>query len=122
MTYVPVPPTVTPQPSSPRTRELASLLTKVVDEYRGAHPSVSGKEIREALRMTQVTAGGSKAPVAVAVSLALGLLVMGLTLGLVFLGRGGGIELGDGTSMPMIVLAITVFLGIVVAAIKVANR
>ena len=52
----------------------------MVDEYRGAHPSVSGSEIREALRMTQVTAGSNKGPVALALSLGLGLLVMALTL------------------------------------------
>jgi hypothetical protein len=121
MSYVPIiVPVATEQPPSPRTRELTSLLTKVVDEYRSAHPSVTGPEIREALKLTQVTAGGSKAPVAVALALGMGLIAAALAFGIVFFRQGGEVSLRG--SMPMVVLGITVFLGIVVAVIKVASK
>ena len=121
MSYVPIiVPVQTEEPPSPRTRELASLLTKVVDEYRGAHPSLTGTEIRAALRLTQVTAGSSKAPMALALSLGMGLLAAALAFGIVFYRRGG--EVSFSGSLPMVVLGITVFLGIVAVVIKVASK
>ena len=121
MSYIPIvmPPT-TPQPPSPRTRELAEILAKVLEEYQKAHPSVTGAELRAAIRLAQSSTGKDKAPVALALSLGLGLLVGGLTLGLVFVGRSGQIELGS--SMIMVVLGITAFIGILAAVIKIASR
>lgn len=121
MMYVPiVPPISTGQPPSPRTRELAALLAKVVQEYRNSHPAVTGAEVREALRLARLTTGGGKATVTFAISLALGLLVAGLMAGLVFF-RGRG-EVGFEPSISMIILAVVVFLGIVLALVKAISR
>jgi hypothetical protein len=46
--YVPV---IPPPPPSPRTRELADLLTRAIEEYEKYHPNVSGAEVRAALQM-----------------------------------------------------------------------
>jgi hypothetical protein len=122
MTYVPiVTPSTTPQPPSPRTRELAGLLTKVLEEYQNAHPSVSRSEVRAALRLAQLSTGGDKAPVALVVSLTLGLLVAGVGLGLLFFMRGGG-EIEMTSSLPMVIMAIAIFLGIVMVLVKGLSR
>lgn len=120
MSYVPIVIPHTPQPPSPRTRELAGILSKVLDEYQKAHPSVTGAEMRAAIRIAQSSTGRNKTPVALALSLGIGLLVMALTLGLVFMGRSGDIELGS--SIPMIVVAVMVFLGILMAVVKISSR
>lgn len=121
MSYIPIviPPT-TPQPPSPRTRELAEILAKVLEEYQKAHPAVTGAEMREAIQIAKSATEGNKKPVAVILSLGIGLVLMVTVLGLVFLRSGGGIELGS--SMPMVILGIMVFLGIVVVVIKAASR
>lgn len=89
MLYVPVVPYVPHDPPSPRTRELAGLLSRVIDEYEKHHPAVTGTEIRAAINLA---ARGSKAgsPVearAVAGVLA-GILVLLGGVGF-FLARGG---------------------------------
>ncbi|HKJ02461.1 MAG TPA: hypothetical protein VJ997_08405 [Longimicrobiales bacterium] len=68
MAYVPV--VVPPQPPSPRTRELAQLLGRVIEEYEKHHPAVTGPEVRGALRMA---ARSSKAAAVPAAALAAGL-------------------------------------------------
>ena len=120
MTYIPIviPPQAS-QPSSPRTRELAGLLTKVLEEYQKAHPSVTGAEMRAAIRMVQRTTGKDRTANALVLSLVLGLMVAGLAVGLVA-GDGGAVDLGG--SMPMVILAATVFLGIILAVIKIASK
>ena len=121
MLFVPVVPSQPVQPPSPRTRELAGLLSKVLDEYTKAHPNVSSAEVREAIRMAQMSAGPNRSAVAgiLAGTLALGVGV--LLMGVLFLrGGGGGIDMEG--SMPMIVIAIIAFLGILVAMVKVASR
>ena len=121
MSYIPIviPPT-TPQPPSPRTRELAEILAKVLEEYQKAHPAVTGAEMREAMQIAKSATGGNKSPVAVILSLGIALVLMATVLGLVFLRSGGEVELG--TSMPMVVLGITVFIGILAGVIKIASR
>lgn len=56
MIFVPVPP---PAPVSHRTRELADLLGRVVEEYEKHHPSVTGAEVRQAIHLA---ARSSRAP------------------------------------------------------------
>lgn len=51
MFYVPY---VPPQPPSPRTRELADLLIRAIEEYQKYHPNVSSAEVRAALQMASV--------------------------------------------------------------------
>lgn len=50
MLYVPVIPH-REDPPSPRTRELADLLGRVIQEYEKSHPSVTGREVRAALEI-----------------------------------------------------------------------
>lgn len=50
MTYVPVPPT-NHAALSPRTRELADLLGRVIQEYEKHHPEISDREIYSALNL-----------------------------------------------------------------------
>lgn len=123
MSYVPIviPPTM-PQPPSPRTRELAEILGQVLDEYQKAHPSVTGAEMREAIQIAKSATGGNKSPVALILSLGIALVLMATVLGLVFLRSGGDIELGS--SMPMVVLGIIVFvfIGVVGVVVKASSR
>lgn len=119
MTYVPiVSPTVTAQPPSPRTRELAGLVSKVVDEYTKAHPNTSGAEVRAALKLAQAATGKDNTAVAVGLSLALGLGVAVLALLLFF--RSGGGEMEIRPLFPMIIMALIILFGLV--AVVMARR
>ena len=120
MTYVPIVIPTTVPPPSPRTRELAGLLAKVLDEYTKAHPATSNAEIRAAIRMAQMSAGPDRTKLAVGLSLGVGLGVMMLTLGLFFFRSAGEVEIGP--IFPMIIMALIVLLGLVVAAVKISSR
>jgi len=61
MTYVPITPAMMVQPPSPRTRELADLLARVMEEYAKAHPTTTNGEVRDALRLAEARVGGVSA-------------------------------------------------------------
>ena len=121
MSYVPIVPSTYVPPPSPRTRELSELLAKVLDEYTKAHPATSRAEIRAAIRMAQMSAGPDKTNVALGISLALGLGVAMLTLGLFFFRSTGG-DLEIGPVFPMIIMVAIVLLGAVAAMIAMKSR
>lgn len=116
MAYIPIvtPPAHVPPPS-PRVRELASLLGKVLQEYTKAHPATTSAEIRAAVRMAMMSAGPDRGKTAAALSLTLGLGVAVLTFGLVFFQRSGGVNVAI---LPMVILGIVVFLAIVLIMVK----
>jgi hypothetical protein len=118
MSYVPIvtPPTAA-QPVSPRSRELAGLVTKVIDEYTKAHPATSGAEVRVALKLAQAATGKDNTAVAVGISLALGLGVLALTLGLFFFRSSGG-EMEFRPIMPAIIMALIVLFGLVAVVVS----
>jgi hypothetical protein len=121
MAFIPVstPPTVTAL--SPRSRELAELLAKVLDEYTKAHPATTHAEIRAAVRMAQMSAGGAQSKVAVGLTFGLGLGVMFLVLGLFYFrsaGGGGGEGMEIGPVLPVIIMAIIALLGVVMVIAK----
>lgn len=112
MTYVPViPPTQATQPS-PRTRELAELLAKVLEEYTKAHPQTTGSEVRAAMRLALRSSSPAVSGAPTVVALTLGLLVLGLGLGLFLFRSGGGVD-PEG-SFPMIAVAVAIVLGVLV--------
>lgn len=121
MTYVPIVTPTNAPPLSPRTRELAGLITKVMDEYTKAHPATTKAEIRAAVRMAQASAGGGPSNVAALLSLSLGLGVAALTFGLFFFrsaGGGGADGPEIGPVLPMIIMALIVLLGLVMVIAK----
>jgi hypothetical protein len=116
MTYVPV--VTPPTPPSPRTRELAGLLAKVLEEYTKAHPATTRAEIRAAVRMAQMSTGGNQATVATVISLVLGLVVMFLAMGLFYFRSAGETEMT--VALPIIIVA--VILVLLLAMFVVRNR
>lgn len=120
MTYVPI---VTPSPAStppsPRTRELAGLLTRVVEEYSAAHPGVTQAEIRQAIQITQLSARGGSRNASLVVMLVVGLLVGGLTLGL-FVAEGGGLP-WEG-AFPVLIFAIILLVALAMIVFKMVSR
>ena len=121
MLFVPVTPTVTSSPPpSPRVRELAQLLNKVVDEYSAAHPSVSRTEIQQAIRLAQASAPGGSRPAALVVMATLGVLVAGLFLGLFLLADGGNVDF-QGIA-PIAIAVVILFLGVALMVVKAASR
>ena len=112
MTYVPV--VVPPTPPSPRTRELAGLLTQVLEEYTKAHPATTSAEIRAAVRMAQMSTKGSQAQVATMISLILGFVVLGLGAGLFYSRSGGDFEFPVAAPMIIAVLILIVAVAMVV--------
>jgi len=121
MTYVPIVPPTTSQPPSPRTRELAGLLTKVLEEYKKAHPATTSGELKAAIRLAQLSSrSGTSAAPAAAVSLGLGLLVVALAGGLFFYRSGGSVEING--IMPMLVFGLIVFIGLLAVLVKGMSR
>ncbi len=99
MSYVPIVPSVVvpPPPPSPRTRELAGLLGKVLEEYRKAHPSTTSAEIRAAIRLAAVSAAPvRRAAAALALGAVIGATALVLVLGLVLSHESGG---GEGATI-----------------------
>jgi hypothetical protein len=119
VTYIPIVPTVH-TPPSPRTRELADLLSRVIQEYETHHPAVTGSEVREALSLA--AAGSKGAPGGPRILLAL--LAMGLVAAgavLFFSARlSGG---GGGDPFPAAAVAVGVLLVLALAvALKRMSR
>jgi len=120
MSYVPYIPASSSKPPSPRTRELAGLLTKVMEEYKKAHPETTSAEIRAAVRLTRLSSPSGSPGSPAILSLGLGLLVGALLLGIFFFRASDGAELEP--NMRMIILAVVVFFGIVMALVKTLSR
>lgn len=118
MTYVPI--VVTTPPPSPRTRELAELLGKVLDEYTKAHPAVTKAEIRAAINMAQATTGPDNTKLALGLSVGLGLVVLFLGLGLFYFRSVGEVEIGP--ILPMIIMALIALIGVAVLVMKAQSR
>ena len=116
MSYVPIVPSTYAPPPSPRTRELAELLGKVLEEYSNAHPAVTKSEVRAAIRMAQMSAGPDQTKLALGLSLGIGLGVMMLTLGLFYFRSVGDVEIT--AIFPMVILGIIVLLGLVAVMVK----
>ena len=112
MTYIPIIPP-TPTPPSPRARELADRLAKVLLEYEEAHPSVSGDEVRQAMRIAlQVTrAGGTAAAPILAATLG-GLVLVGLAV-FYFVASGGAGSTGARVPTLWVVGALLVLAALV---------
>lgn len=120
MAYVPMVPHSPSPPPSPRTRELAGLLTKVLEEYKKSHPATSDAEIRAAVRLAQLsTRSGNQAQTAI-LSLGVGLLAAGVAAGIVFFRAGGGGDMEP--AFPMIIAAVAIFLALILVLVKVASR
>jgi hypothetical protein len=118
MSYVPIVTSTYVSPPSPRTRELAGLLSKVLEEYTRAHPATSKTEIRAAIRMAQMSSGPDRTKVAAVVSLLVGL---GVAFALMFFFRStGGMEIR--ASLPFIIMFVILFLMIVLAIVKARSR
>lgn len=119
MTYVPVvvPPT---QQASPRTRELAGLLGKVLEEYKKTHPAVTDAEVRMAFRLASSSVGSVKAAkiavLAGVLALMVGVLVVGLFAGGGVEGGGGGAEAP--MNLSMLIAGLVVVFGILAVVIK----
>jgi hypothetical protein len=116
-----IPPASSPTvPPSPRTREMANLLTRVLEEYRKSHPATTDAEIRAAVRLAQLASrsGNQGAPALLAV--AFGLLVAGVLAGFLFHRSAEGVEIG--TWSPMIIMGVVFVLLVFLMAVKVKNR
>ena len=91
-------------PPSPRTRELADLLGRVIQEYEQHHPAVTGSEVRAAARLAAQRSskrGGVDERVAAVVAALVALLGV-----FVYVAAGSR----GGESVPMVAVAIAVFL------------
>jgi len=120
MAYIPTVHHTPSMPPSPRTRELAGLLTKVLEEYKKSHPGTSDAEIRAAVRLAQLSSRSGNQALPAILSVSVGLLAAGVAAGLVFFRAGGGGEMEP--TLAMVVFAVTVFLAIIMVLVKVVSR
>lgn len=121
MSYVPIVPSAPSPPPSPRTRELAALLTKVLTEYKKSHPAATDAEIKAAVRLAQLSSRSENRALPALLSVGVGLLVAGALAGFLVLRSGGSPDI-DFSNMPMVVMALIVFLGIVLVLVKTISR
>lgn len=100
-------------PPSPRTRELADLLGRVIQEYEKGHPSVTGREVRAALEIAvrgsrSGAVGGREAVLA-------GLAIAAAAAGVfVWVAAHGG----SAQALPTGIAAMLVAIGAVVVVVK----
>jgi hypothetical protein len=120
MFFVPIVPSSPAPPLSPRTRELAGLLQRVLDEYTRTHPATTKAEIRAAIRMAQVRGGSDMTKVAAGLSVVLGLGVAMLLAGLFFFRAGG--EASIRAISPMIIMVVIALLLVVLVVVKSQSR
>lgn len=76
-----VPVVVSPSPPSPRAEQLGQRLAEVIRQYREQFPETSGLELRQALRIALLRAGGGNRAPARLVALALALAAAAGLLG-----------------------------------------
>jgi len=109
-------PTVPNQSASPFAMELGQKITTVIQEYRQSHPGLSGREVRDALRIAEMAGGGYSA----ARSVILAAVVAATLMGLLFAfstGKGRGVPPGGAHGMVpflailLIVLTFTILRG-----------
>lgn len=117
MFFVPV---VPPQPPSPRTRELADLLGRVIEEYEKHHPAVTGSEVRAAVEMATRSSKVAGSPAAAA--LVAGLVALLLAGGFVFMAVNGGEFPAQDIPIAAAVAVVAVILGVVVLLKRLAGR
>ena len=113
--YVPMPP---PPPPSPEARELAEFIEKVIDAYRINHPEMSLREIRQAVKLAEPSAGNPLGKQAVG-AMILG-LVMFFGVGLYYSKSVSGTGIGGEANIPWVIIGIAVMAAVVglVAVIK----
>jgi hypothetical protein len=107
-------------PPSPRTREMANLLTRVLEEYRKSHPATTDAEIRAAVRLAQLASRSGNPGVPAILAVSIGLLVAGVLAGFLFNRSAQGVEIGAGA--PVIIMGVVFFLLVFLILIKVKNR
>ena len=117
MFFVPV---VPPQPPSPRTRELADLLGRVIEEYEKHHPAVTGFEIRSAMEMATRSSKASRAPAAAA--LAAGLVGLAIAGGFAFMAANGGDLSFEDLPIAAAVAVLAGILGVAVLLKRLAGK
>ena len=116
MIYVPV---VPPQPPSPRTRELADLLGRVIEEYEKHHPKVTDSEVRAALQMAAQSSKGAPPVAAVAAALGVAALVGGVFF---FMAANGGELSADGIPMVGAVVVLLSIVGVAFLLKRLAGK
>ncbi|MCG6955043.1 MAG: hypothetical protein LJF04_03550 [Gemmatimonadetes bacterium] len=113
--YVPV--VVPPQVPSRQARELSELLDRVIRDYERTHSSVTPKEIREALTLTQQKSGSADARRATAVAAG---LVAALVGGVVAFASASGISFQG--QVPWIGIAIVGLLVVMLFVVLLRRR
>jgi len=116
--YVPI--VVPPTPPSPRTRELANLLSTVIQEYEKHHPAVTGGEIHQALDLAKQ--GSQKAMATnrvLVVTVAGGLLALAGVGAFMATAAGGGGQVGF--PVLAVVVGILLVVGLAVALKRMGN-
>ena len=119
MVYIPTAPN-TSVPPSPRTREMANLLTRVLEEYRKSHPATTDAEIRAAVRLAQLASRSGNQAVPAILAVSVGLLVAGVLAGFLFFRSTEGVEIG--TWSPMIIMGVVFVLLVFLMAVKLKDR
>ena len=112
MLYVPVIPHHA-DPPSPRTRELADLLGRVIEEYEKHHPAVTGAEVRAAVRMAAQRSSRQDAFDVRLLAGASAAVVLGGLFALLAANQGQVPE----TAVPMVAVAVALFAVLFVLAV-----
>jgi hypothetical protein len=120
MTFIPTAPVSSGTPPSPRTRELAGLLGRVLEEYRKNHPSLTPGEIRSAFRLAYRASGGGDLAARRALVLGLAVMVALLGLGSFLFSASEAQEFA--LVLPLVIMVIVILLLVVLVLVRIRSR
>ena len=104
---------VVPATPSPRAEALGQRLAETIEQFRQQNPDLNGLDVRQATQIAVSRAGGACAPPRALLAVVAAVAVAGLALALATdKPRAGG---GDSWMLMMLIVALAVVLGVVVA-------
>jgi hypothetical protein len=103
---------VIPSTPSPRAEALGQRLAETIEQYRQQNPDLSGLEVRQATQLAVSRSGGTSASAPALIALVAAVAAAGVALALA---ADGGLAGFEKWTMIMLIAAIAVVLGVVVA-------
>jgi hypothetical protein len=97
---------------SPRAEALGQRLAETIEQFRQQHPDLSGFEVRQATEIAISRAGGASTAAPVLIALVATVAAAGVALALA---ANKGLAGGENWTLMMLIAAIALVLGVVVA-------
>ena len=117
MPFVPIVPATLPQ-ASPNAQELGRRIVVMIREYQQNHPDTSRTDVRQALKIAELSTGEMARNRAVVIAIVVVLLLLALLVGFM---RSAG-SFAPGSRWPMIAAAVLIFVALGVVLLIRSSR